>query len=106
EMIDRFGLLPEPVKHLFRITRLKIKAQQLGISRLDASNKGGRIEFSPDTRVDPMVLVKLVQTRPQHYGLEGGNRLKFTLDMQDSEQRFQAVEQLLQQLTPKENTAR
>jgi len=105
EMIDRFGLLPEPVKHLFRITRLKIMAQQLGISRLDAGSESGRIEFAQHTRIDPRVLVKLVQTRPQHYGLEGGNRLKFTLDMHSSEQRFQAVERLLQQLHPEENRA-
>ncbi|VAW72763.1 Transcription-repair coupling factor, partial [hydrothermal vent metagenome] len=36
EMIDRFGLLPEPVKQLFEVTRLKLKAVPLGISKIDA----------------------------------------------------------------------
>ncbi len=102
EMIDRFGLLPEAVKNLFRITRLKLKAQQLGIAKLDAGPRNGRADFEPDTRVDPLILVKLVQTQPQNYGLEGGNRLKFNLNMESGEQRFQAMERLLQQLTPRE----
>ncbi|MCW8887251.1 MAG: helicase-related protein, partial [Motiliproteus sp.] len=102
EMIDRFGLLPEPVKNLFRITQLKLKAQAIGISKLDAGNSNGRIEFEAETQVEPLTLVKLVQTQPQKYGLEGGNRLKFNLNMQSNEQRFQAVERLLQQLTPQE----
>lgn len=103
EMIDRFGLLPEPVKNLFRTTQLKLKAQALGIKKLDAGTNSGRCEFEADTQIDPLTLVKLVQNQPQRYGLEGGNRLKFTLDMQTNEQRFQAIERLLQQLTVEES---
>ncbi|WP_421862264.1 transcription-repair coupling factor [Motiliproteus sp.] len=100
EMIDRFGMLPEPLKNLFRQTRLKLKAQPLGITKIDAGADSGRFEFAAETSVDPLVLVKLVQTRPQTYGLDGGNRLKFKLDMGDAEQRFQALERLIQQISP------
>ncbi|MFT6914958.1 MAG: transcription-repair coupling factor (superfamily II helicase) [Motiliproteus sp.] len=100
EMIDRFGLLPEPLKNLFRQTQLKFKSQQLGISKIEAGTDSGRFEFAPETHVDTLVLVKLVQTQPQHYGLEGGNRFKFKLDMQTPELRFQALERLLQQISP------
>src|SRR5690606_23849563 len=34
EMIDRFGLLPEPAKYLFEVTRLKLLAQALGIAKI------------------------------------------------------------------------
>jgi len=34
EMIDRFGLLPDPTKNLFRITELKLGATPLGIKKL------------------------------------------------------------------------
>ncbi|MEH6473490.1 MAG: transcription-repair coupling factor, partial [Halopseudomonas sp.] len=100
EMIDRFGLLPEPLKNLFRQTQLKLKSQKLGISKIDAGADSGRFEFGPETHIDPLVMVKLVQTQPQRYGLEGGNRLKFKLDMATPEQRFQALERLLQQIAP------
>lgn len=102
EMIDRFGLLPEATKNLFRVTQLKLKADNLGITKLEASTKSGRLEFSADTRVDPLTIVQLVQSQPGRYRLEGANHLKFTLDMDTNEQRLQAVTQLLDQLTPKE----
>ena len=36
EMIDRFGLLPEPTKNLFAVTDLKLSAEALGITKIDA----------------------------------------------------------------------
>ncbi|MDQ2075588.1 transcription-repair coupling factor [Marinimicrobium sp. ABcell2] len=105
EMIDRFGLLPEPAKNLFRVTRLKLKAQAIGVDKLEAGSNAGRIEFSEGTRVDPMTIVKLVQTHPQIYQLAGANQLKFKQDMDDTETRLTAVTDLLDVLTPKETTA-
>ncbi|OOY41309.1 transcription-repair coupling factor, partial [Solemya velum gill symbiont] len=45
EMIDRFGLLPDPLKNLFAATRLKLRIQTMGIRKLDASASGARIQF-------------------------------------------------------------
>src|SRR3546814_19499281 len=45
EMIDRFGLLPEPAKNLFAVAELKLTATGLGIRKLDLGERGGRIEF-------------------------------------------------------------
>ncbi|MBN8431750.1 transcription-repair coupling factor [Microbulbifer salipaludis] len=99
EMIDRFGLLPEPVKHLFRITEIKLQANRMGIRKLEASATGGRIEFSENAKVDPLTLVKMVQTRPTTYRLQGANQLNFTLDESGPEQRLQQVNEVLQQLS-------
>ena len=105
EMIDRFGLLPAATKNLFRLTQLKLKAQRLGIEKLEASARGGRMEFSRETRVDPLKIVKMVQNQPQIYRLEGASHLKFSLDMENSEQRLQTVDDILTHLTPKEEAA-
>jgi transcription-repair coupling factor (superfamily II helicase) len=102
EMIDRFGLLPEPTKNLIRVTQLKLTAQRLGIAKLEAGARSGRIEFSGETRVDPLNIVQLVQSQPQFYRLEGANHLKFALDMENSETRLRVVADLLERLTPKE----
>jgi len=99
EMIDRFGILPEQTKNLFRQTSLKLQCEQLGISKIDAGDTGGRIDFEADTTVDPFKLVQLVQQQPQKFQFGGASQLKFTLKMDKIEQRFKAVEQLLQQLT-------
>lgn len=99
EMIDRFGLLPEACKNLFRIAELKQQAQRLGINKLEASTGNGRIEFAGETQVDPLTIVKMVQTQPQKYRLEGANHLKFFLDMENSDKRIKSVKSLLDQLT-------
>ncbi|NHO68052.1 transcription-repair coupling factor [Aestuariicella hydrocarbonica] len=99
EMIDRFGLLPEATKSLFRISSLKLKAETLGIKKLEAGAQGGRVEFGSVTQVDPLTIVKMVQTQPQKYRLEGASHLKFSLDMDNNDTRIQRVTELLQQLS-------
>ena len=101
EMIDRFGILPEQTKNLFRLTLLKLQTEAMGIVKLDAGSEAGRIEFASDTSVDPFTLVKMVQSQPHKYRLEGASQLKFSLKMDTIEQRFSATEQLLTQLASK-----
>lgn len=94
EMIDRFGLLPEAVKNLFRLTRVKQSAETLGIDRIDFGKSGGYLEFAANTRVEPMTLVKLIQTEPQRYKLEG-TRLKVSQPLDENEKRLAFVEGLM-----------
>ena len=98
EMIDRFGLLPEATKNLIRQTRFRFSAESLGIVKIDAGKNQGKIEFGSETSVDPLTIVKLVQTQPQHYRLEGANQIRFIFDMETSEQRLHAVHSLLEHL--------
>ncbi len=99
EMIDRFGLLPDQTKNLFRVTELKILAQALGVSKLEANSRGGFIDFNTETKVDPMKIVTLVQSQPRVFKLEGASKLKFTVPMESIEDRLQHIQQLLQSLT-------
>ncbi|WP_312255085.1 transcription-repair coupling factor [Stutzerimonas nitrititolerans] len=102
EMIDRFGLLPDAAKHLIRLTLLKLQAEKLGITKIDAGPQGGRIEFSADTSVDPMVLIKLIQSQPKRYKFEGATVFKFQVPMERPEERFNTLEALLERLAPAE----
>ena len=102
EMIDRFGLLPEPTKNLVRLTLLKLQAEKLGITKIDAGPQGGRIEFSADTSVDPIVLIKLIQSQPKRYKFEGATLFKFQVPMERPEERFNTLEALLERLAPNE----
>ncbi len=102
EMIDRFGLLPEPTKNLVRLTLLKLQAEKLGITKIDAGPQGGRIEFSADTSVDPIVLIKLIQSQPNRYKFEGATLFKFQVPMERPEERFNTLEALLERLAPNE----
>lgn len=100
EMIDRFGLLPEPTKNLVRLTLLKLQAEKLGIKKVDAGPQGGRIEFAADTCVDPLVLIKLIQGQPKRYKFEGATLFRFQVPMERPEERFNTLEALFERLTP------
>jgi transcription-repair coupling factor (superfamily II helicase) len=99
ELIDRFGLLPKQVKSLCRVTELKYQLATLGIVKLDAGESQGRIEFGAETTVDPYTMVRLVQTKPASFKLEGANTLKFIFDMPDAESRFKTVSDTLDLLS-------
>ena len=98
EMIDRFGLLPEPLKLLFRVTWLKLKAQTFGIKKIEANSKSGRIEFLPQTQLDPLSLVQLIQEDPQHYKLTSGNQLQFHHGSEQASAKLDFINQLLDNL--------
>jgi transcription-repair coupling factor (superfamily II helicase) len=98
EMIDRFGLLPPPAKTLFRIAELKLKAAPLGVRKIEAGPAGGRILFGSNTQVDPMTVIRMIQQQPKHYRLDGQDRLRFTCELPDTEQRIAAIEALLVRL--------
>ena len=100
EMIDRFGLLPEVAKSLFRIAEVKIQAQPLGIRRIEAGAGGGRIMFGEGTSVDPLSLIELIQTQGNRYRLEGPDVLRVREKWQDAETRLKGVKDLLQILAP------
>ncbi|WP_437881172.1 transcription-repair coupling factor [Pseudomonas sp. LRF_L74] len=100
EMIDRFGLLPEPTKNLVRITLLKLQAEKLGIKKVDAGPQGGRIEFATETPVDPLTLIKLIQSQPKRYKFEGATMFKLQVPMERAEERFNTLEALFERLLP------
>jgi transcription-repair coupling factor (superfamily II helicase) len=95
EMIDRFGLLPQPCRNLFHTTETKLVAAALGISKIDVGERGGNFEFADQTQVNPMSLVKLVQEQPQVFRLTNGNRLRFDCELDDFHARLEFVEELL-----------
>ena len=98
EMIDRFGLLPDPVRNLFRVTHLRLHAAALGIRKLELGDNGGRVIFNEKPAVDPMVIIQLIQTRAGTYSLDGQDTLRIKQTMETDEARLEAAEALLQQL--------
>ncbi len=98
ELIDRFGLLPDPARNLLDIARLRQQAQKLGIRKLEGNEKGGTIEFAEKNHVDPAWLIGLLQKQPQHFRLDGPTRLKFIQDLSERKTRIDWVRQFMQQL--------
>lgn len=95
ELIDRFGLLPDATKNLFKIAEYRQRAQAIGITKIEAGPKGGAIEFAEHTKIDPVFLISLIQQHPTVYKLDGGHKLKFAIENKDAEDRLKFVNALL-----------
>lgn len=95
ELIDRFGLLPEPAKALFQISELKQQALAIGIRKLDGHAGGLRVVFTERPNVDPMRLIQMIQKQPNLYRFNGSDTLHCQKDMPEPEQRLDAAQKLL-----------
>jgi transcription-repair coupling factor (superfamily II helicase) len=95
EMIDRFGLLPDPTKQLFAVATIKLMATPLGIRKLDFGANGGRIAFRENPEVDPLTIIKLIQRLPRVYKLDGQDKLKITLDLPGATERIRSAQEVL-----------
>ncbi|WP_019624255.1 transcription-repair coupling factor [Thioalkalivibrio thiocyanoxidans] len=105
ELVDRFGLLPDPAKALFEAARLRLKLTPLGIRKLELGPAGGRFVFGPNPEIDIAALIELVQSDPNAYKLDGQKAFRFYADMETLEARSQAVQRLIHTISPKQQAA-
>ncbi len=98
EMIDRFGLLPDPTKNLFAATRLKLSCEKIGIDKVSIYDDKAHIIFSDKINIEPIKIINLVQTQPNNYQLKGQNQLIFKREMPETIERIELIEDLLKTL--------
>jgi transcription-repair coupling factor (superfamily II helicase) len=91
EMVDRFGVLPDPAKQLFAVTELKLEATRLGLRKLELGDKGGRVHFLSKPNVDPMSVIRLIQSQPKVYTMDGPDKLKIRLELPDAASRLRTA---------------
>ena len=99
EMIDRFGLLPVPAHALLGITALKLKANPMGIRKIEAGSASGRILFEGKPDIDPAHILRLIQTRPAEYKLDGVDRIRFFREMPEGNERVGRVSVILDEIS-------
>jgi transcription-repair coupling factor (superfamily II helicase) len=97
ELIDRFGLLPEPARALIECHRLRILGRPLGLARIDASESAIQLQFVPKPPIEPAKVLSLVQ-RKKHYRLAGQDRLRIELKLPDVRERVAAVREAFSEL--------
>jgi len=98
ELVDRFGLLPEPAKVLLDCHRLRMLAKPLGISKIDAADTAIIVHFAQNTIVEPMKIITLIQSK-KHYKLQGQDKLRIEGDWPSSALRAARINELLRELT-------
>ena len=95
ELIDRFGLLPDAAKNLIKVAEMKLVAQDVGITKIEASVQGGVVEFSQQTKVDPGFIIRLIQSKPSTYKLDGPQKIRFMHSTDSAEKRVKFVSSVL-----------
>jgi transcription-repair coupling factor (superfamily II helicase) len=101
EMIDRFGLLPPAAERLFDATQMRISAAALGLVKLRLGGRSAALDFGPKPNIEPIKLIRLIQTQPKIYKLEGQKRLHYYANLEEPVQRVALVMKLLEQLAAK-----
>jgi transcription-repair coupling factor (superfamily II helicase) len=88
-------LLPEQGKNLFKLTEMRLRAQQLDIRKMDIGEAGGTIEFFDEPVVDPAVIFAMIQASPHRYKFSGPNTFKISDDLTDPADRMDRMDKLL-----------
>ncbi|MFW2176211.1 MULTISPECIES: transcription-repair coupling factor [unclassified Moraxella] len=99
EMLDRFGSLPEPTKNLFAVHQLRLMAEPLEIRKIDGNERSVTLEFSPDTPVEAITIIQLIQSNPSKFKMNGATGIKMVDEkLVTAEGRIEAVKGLLEKL--------
>ena len=97
ELVDRFGLPEQPVKTLIESHHLRLAAKELGIDAIDATSEAVTVTFGKHHQIDPTEIILLIQT-DKKYRLAGADKLKFTAQMENVEERIKVVKSVLKTL--------
>ncbi|MEE8364759.1 MAG: transcription-repair coupling factor [Gammaproteobacteria bacterium] len=97
ELIDRFGLLPDALKHLFRVTQIKLQTMLLGIEKIDIGEQTGKIVFNQKPNIDPLKIIDLIQSNPRQFRFDGKQTLRIHHQSDELEARFSLTEKLLKE---------
>lgn len=100
EMIDRFGALPIQTKQLFAVHQLRLLAEPLQVSKIDANHRSVLMEFLPNTPVQAISIINLIQSEPDKFRMNGATGIKMTDDkaLATPEGRIKVVKELLEKL--------
>src|SRR6201999_795808 len=98
ELIDRFGPLPDEVKHLLDIVAIKQQCRIALVEKIDAGPKGGTISFRNGQFPNPLGLVKLISQHSGTMKVRPDQKVVVTRDWPSPESRLNGVKNLMGQL--------
>jgi len=99
ELIDRFGPLPDEVKHLFEIVAIKQLCRAASVEKVEAGPKGGVIGFRNNTFANPLALVRLINEHSGTMKVRPDQRIVIARDWPTPEARLKGVQAVLTALS-------
>jgi transcription-repair coupling factor (superfamily II helicase) len=98
EMIDRFGPLPDEVRHLLDIVEIKGLCRAAGIEQIDAGPKGAVIAFRNKSFANPDGLIAFIREEGNRVKLQPDHRLIYYANWETQEARLAGARDLLKRL--------
>ena len=98
ELIDRFGPLPEEVRHLLDIVEIKALCRQAGVEQIDAGPKGAVVAFRNKSFANPEGLIAFIREEGTGVKLQPDHRLIYYADWETPEERLAGTRDLLRRL--------
>ena len=92
ELIDRFGPLPDQARALVDSHRMRLLGKPLGIARVDATDTAVQLQFIPNPPIEPIKVLKLVQSR-RNFKLAGPNGIRIETRLPDLQAKIAAIRQ-------------
>jgi transcription-repair coupling factor (superfamily II helicase) len=98
ELIDRFGPLPEEVRHLLDVVEIKALCRLAGIEQIDAGPKGAVIAFRNKAFANPEGLIRFISNAGKQLKLQPDHKLIFYADWPNAEDRLAGARDVLKRL--------
>ncbi len=98
ELADRFGSLPEEVKHLLTVVQIKNYCRRAGIAQVDAGPKGAVVTFRHKKFANPQGLVKFMHDHGAAVKLQPDHKLVFRADWEEGVERLRGARALVREL--------
>lgn len=98
ELLDRFGTLPQEVKNLLNVLRLKQLCRQVGVEKIETGEKGAIFTFFNNTFSHPAALIQFIQTKAGTVKLRPDHKLVFLRAWKEAQERVKGCEDILKDL--------
>jgi transcription-repair coupling factor (superfamily II helicase) len=98
EMRDRFGVLPDEVRYLFKVAAIKGYCRRANVEKVDAGPKGAVISFRDNSFAQPDRLVFFIKQHGKAAKVRPDMKVVFFQDWETPEERLTGTTEILRQL--------
>jgi transcription-repair coupling factor (superfamily II helicase) len=98
ELVDRFGPLPEEVKHLMQIVVIKLLSKRANVERIDTGQKGAVLQFRDNTFANPEGLLRYITSQAPIAKVRPDQKVVFLDDWPKPVQRLLGTTKILRNL--------
>jgi transcription-repair coupling factor (superfamily II helicase) len=106
EMVDRFGPLPDEVKHLLQIVAIKLLCRRANVERIETGPKGAVLAFRDNSFANPEGLLRYIAREAPVAKVRPDMKVVFLEDWEKPVQRLSGTTKILRTLVKIAETAK